>query len=141
MEKACIECKQIPGSKVGYFDIDIGRICYDCFSVNNETDVEKPKFIKKVCSVHKCSTYNHNMMAKHEMPWCDIVSVETTGVQKPKTKYDETLGGLNGNIGRHYYKDWIEYVQQKDKMISAEKSWKKFRDIHGRRRKSRRAYH
>jgi hypothetical protein len=140
MDKACIECKQIPLK--GYYDINIGRICGSCFISNNEPIVTKPTFTKKVCLTHKCSTYNPNLMGSHTMPWCDIVSVETVGIQKPKTKYDETLGGLNGNIGRQYYKDWTEFCQQKDKMIHAQKNWDKFRSEHGRtRRKKQYAYY
>jgi len=133
MERACIECKQVPKEN-GYYDIDIGRVCHGCFVSNNESVVSKPKFTKKVCLVHKCSTYNPNQMGAHEMPWCDIVSIETNGVQKPKTNYDEALGGLNGNIGRHYYKDWTEFCQQKDKMIHAQKNWDKYRNEFGRRK-------
>jgi hypothetical protein len=133
MEKVCIECKNTPQPNE-YFDIDIGRICNNCFNINIKSTVTKPRFVKKVCLTHKCSSYNTGLMASHEMPWCDIVTVETAGVQKPKTQYDESLGGLNGNIGRHYYKDWTEYCQQKDQMIHAEKTWENFRNIHGRRK-------
>ena len=138
MEKACIECKSVPKDR--YYDINIGRICVACFSTNNESTVTKPRFTKKVCTVHRCSTYNPNQMGAHEMPWCDIVSIETAGIQKPKTQYDEKLGGLNGNIGRHYYKDWTVYCQQKDKMLHAEKNWVKYRNEFGRRDKKRNRY-
>lgn len=137
MERACIECKSIP-EKDRYFDIDIGRICHDCFLLDSEPKVNNRVFVKKVCNVHRCSTYNMNMMGSHEMPWCDIVSVETVGIQYPKTKYDPALGGMNGNIGRHYYRDWEIYCQQKDKMIHAEKRWEQFRNQHGRKKRGRR---
>ena len=133
MERACIECKQVPKA-LGYYDIDIGRVCHSCFISAPEASVVKPTFSKKVCLTHKCSTYNPNLMGSHTMPWCDIVTVETVGVQKPKTKYDDSLGGLNGNIGRQYYKDWTEFCQQKDKLIHAEKNWTKYRNEFGRRK-------
>lgn len=131
LERACIECKQVP---VKYYDIDIGRVCHDCFNSKSELVITKPTFTKKVCTTHKCSTYNSNQMAAHEMPWCNIVSVETIGIVKPKTQYDSSMGGLNGNIGRHYYKDWTEYCQQQDKLTHAQKNWIKFRNEHGRRK-------
>ncbi len=141
--RACIECKKTPEE---FYTVDIGIICLKCFTNNDlgklKDDKTKPTFIKKVCTVHKCSSYNPNLMARHEMPWCDIVAIETVGITKPKTKYDESLGGLNGNISRHYYKDWTTYCQQKDKMIHAEKKWEIYRKLNGRpqRRKKRYAY-
>ena len=133
MERACIECKKVPAADQ-YYDIDIGRVCRSCFNDNSADRVVKPTFTKKVCLYHKCSTYNSNQMGAHEMPWCDIVAVQTVGVQKPNTQYDETLGGMNGNIGRHYYKDWTEFCQQKDKLIHAQKDWAKYRRTFGRKR-------
>jgi hypothetical protein len=74
-------------------------------------------------------------MAKHEMPWCDIVSVETNGIIKPKTKYEPSLGGCNGDISRKHYRDWEIYSQQRDKMVNAEKRWAEFRDTHGQKKR------
>lgn len=139
MEQACIECHATP--QHGYFNLDIGIICIRCFTNNSQPTIARRVFVKLVCVIHKCSTYNSRLMGSHEMPWCDIVSIQTSGIQKPKTQYDEKIGGCNGNINRHYYRDWEIYSQQKDKMINAEKKWKTFRDTHGRKlRRKKYAY-
>ena len=65
------------------------------------------------------------MMARHEMPWCDISTEETVGLRRPKT-----YGGMNGNVGRAYFKDWNEYVQRHDRNRHDIKVWEKYQRIH-----------
>jgi len=65
------------------------------------------------------------MMARHEMPWCDIITEVTVGLRKPKT-----FGGMNGDVGRTYFKDWNEYVQRHDRNKHNIKVWEKYQKIH-----------
>ncbi len=65
------------------------------------------------------------MMGRHEMDWCDIIIEETVGIRKPKT-----FGGINGNVGRAYFKDWDEYVQRHDRNKHNIKVWEKYQRIH-----------
>lgn len=121
----CIECKTLEGNQ--YFMLSTGEfICHSCFSRGkpDQKPTNKqhlPMFTKWKCLKHNCHSYNFNMLGRHEMPWCEIITEVTVGIVKPKTS-----GGLNGNLGKHYFPDWIEYVQKNDMEIHAIKSWQKF---------------
>ena len=65
------------------------------------------------------------MMARHEMPWCDIITEATVGLRKPKT-----FGGMNGDVGRAYFDDWNEYVQRHDRNKHNIKVWENYQKIH-----------
>ena len=140
MPFTCTECLQ--EDKIKYYLIPDTRsyICSDCFSKEPEKinlKNSKPKFIRLRCIVHKCSTYNPSLMAKHEMPWCDIYSEETVGVIKPNTEYDSSIGGLNGNISRTYYPDWVSSIQERDRAKHEIASWSKYQRRHKVRKENK----
>ncbi len=132
MLKTCVECMRddqkryllIPGS--GAF------VCESCFTKKPDQPLRKisgkRRFIRWRCKVHECGSYNFSMLGRHEMPWCDISTEETVGLRRPKT-----YGGINGNVGRAYFKDWIDFHKQKDEEKHAVKRWKDYRDKHGKR--------
>lgn len=119
----CKDCGNKEASQ--YFSLPDGYLCQPCFS-KDITPKEEPKqhlpiFYRYICTVHKCGTYNVNVMARHEMPWCNVEKEATVGVVKPKT-----FGGYNGNITKHYFPDWTEHVRRNDNEIHAIKAWQKF---------------
>jgi len=67
-----------------------------------------PVFIRWRCTVHNCGSYSFDNLASHEIDSCNIIREETVGVLKPKT-----WGGMNGNVSRHYVKEWIADCRDK----------------------------
>lgn len=98
--------------------------CDPCFKKGTHLVPNKqhlPMFIRWHCLTHNCGSYNFNRLGKHEMPWCDIVKEETVGILYPKT-----FGGVNGNVGRHYFRDWQEYARREDMQVHYIKAWQTF---------------
>jgi len=80
-----------------------------------------PIFTRWICRKHNCGSYNFNNLGRHEMPWCDIVTEDTAGIIRPKT-----FGGYNGDVSRHYFKDWILYSRTEDMDRHALKAWNNY---------------
>ncbi len=73
------------------------------------------------CITHKTGSYNYNLMSRHEFEACDIVSDVTVGIVKPKT-----YGGVNGDISRNSYPDWVELCRFKENQKKIFSAWGKF---------------
>lgn len=95
----CSNCKET--NKYWFIVIGDSTICNDC-----NDDLEKkivhfstPQlFLRWVCKIHKCGSYNFNNLIRHEMDNCDIENEETVGIIKPKT-----FGGYNGDVSRKWW--------------------------------------
>jgi len=119
----CIQCHTTDSQK--FYLISPNKFkCGDCYTVHKSPGIEKqhlPLFERWVCLIHNCGSYNFNTLSRHEMPWCEIVKETTVGIIKPKT-----FGGVNGNITRHYFRDWQEQAKRTDMEKYAISAWKKF---------------
>jgi hypothetical protein len=73
------------------------------------------------CLKHGCRSYNFNLLNKHEFDNCDIVKDMTVGIVKPKT-----TGGVNGDISRNNYPDWIELCKFKENQKRLSDKWNTF---------------
>jgi hypothetical protein len=60
-------------------------------------------------------------MSRHEFEACEIVTDVTVGVIKPKT-----YGGVNGDISRANYSDWIELCKFKENQKKIFSKWGAF---------------
>ncbi len=71
--------------------------------------------------IHKSGSYNFNLMEGHEFNACEIVTDMTVGIIKPKT-----YGGINGDISRNSYPDWVELCRFKENQKKIFNTWNKF---------------
>ena len=126
----CISCHET-GKKQYYMVKSLGFKCSDCVDGVKQKQVENkqhlPIWPRWKCLTHDCGSYNFNMLTRHEMPWCDITKEYTIGIIKPNT-----FGGHKGNVGRHYFKDWHEFVNRHDTNIKEIKTWRKTQRMIGR---------
>ena len=130
---ACVRCggestdlKKLEG-KAGY-------VCVKCYTGKSPVKHRvRPKFTRWICKRHECGSYNFGNLVRHEMDWCDIVFESSTVIKKPNT-----FGGYNGDVGRHYFKDWQEYCvdkQRSDHLVIAYNNWSEKKS-----RRNKRAY-
>ncbi len=118
----CLNCGSTNSRQ--YFMVKGGFECNKCQSGVDNIVIQKPHlplFERWICTVHNCGSYNFNRLGAHEMPWCDIITEVTIGVIKPKT-----FGGYNGNVNRHYFRDWQEHCKKKDMEKHAISVWRKY---------------
>lgn len=93
------------GDTTSSFFIAIGdkSICTNCKKTNKSKgpkQLQAPRiFTRYICRTHDCATYSvSNMMFRHAMKDCVIVTQQTLGIMRPAT-----TGGINGDIGRNHY--------------------------------------
>lgn len=67
-----------------------------------------PVFPRWRCIEHDCGSYSFSNLSNHQIDSCIILREETVGVVRPKT-----WGGFNGNVSRHYMKEWINECRNK----------------------------
>lgn len=117
-----LECETC-GNTTSLFFIQIGNVslCLSCGKKKNKVAIvnkQKPReFYKYICITHNCSTYSIMNMNRHEMNDCEIESVITLGVEKPKT-----TGGHNGDIGRI----WFLGINEIDRLMHQLGNYRKF---------------
>ena len=122
-ELVCGAC----GKSKSSFFITIGSsmICKEC-ALNHKgklPQVHKPQvFLRYLCKTHDCGTYSvGNMMNRHVMDDCVVITQETLGIIRPAT-----FGGLNGDIGRIHFLG----INQFQRLLTNLENYKKFVHIY-----------
>ena len=123
---ACARCgKQSDnGDSIHKLEGQKGYVCDQCFTgktVVKKKKSSRQKFTRWICKRHNCGSYNFGNLVRHEMDWCDIVFEASSVIKRPAT-----FGGFNGDVGRHYYKDWQEYCidkQRQEFLVNAYNKW------------------
>ncbi len=116
--------------------LGINSICSDCKNKHKSKRIEKlqkpPIFIRYICKTHDCGTYGvTNMMFRHAMKSCDIVTQQTLGIIRPAT-----YGGHNGDIGRRYFLG----INEMNRLEINLANYKKFARIHSRLNRGKVSY-
>ena len=123
MTLLCSKCKTMQRS-LNRKEGEPGLICDKCAGKKIKQKISKSakqKFTRWICKRHDCGSYNFNALVRHEMDWCNIVYESSSTIKTPKT-----FGGMNGNVGRHYFRDWQEYCKDKERsshVITAYSKW------------------
>ncbi len=123
---ACAQCGKPSGSGDNIHKLQgkEGFVCHECHTGKPMVKKKKnsrQKFTRWICKRHNCGSYNFGNLVRHEMDWCDIVFESSSLIKKPGT-----FGGFNGNVGRHYFKDWNEYCvdkQRQEFLVNAYNKW------------------
>lgn len=112
------------GESTSSFFIVIGQssFCSECRAKHKANKIPQPQkppvFTRYICTKHDCATYSvNNMMFRHFMKDCVIITQRTLGVVRPAT-----YGGLNGDIGRIHFLG----VNQLDRLMTNLFNYKKF---------------
>ena len=128
MIRKCSKCEtdKPTGEKKSYFLVNgTSYICRTCLGLQESNHgakkPHKPIFPRWRCNVHKCGSYNFNMLIRHETPWCEISTEHTVGVVKPKT-----FGGYNGDLSRKFLKDWNDFYLQAARRVALVKHWNRY---------------
>ena len=79
-------------------------------------------FNRWICITHDCGSYKFKNLVDHEIPSCEIITVQTVGVIKPKT-----WGGFNGDVSRKYIPEWINFHREKQMQENALENWRVYR--------------
>ena len=116
--------------------LGINSICSDCKNKHKSKHIaqlQKPLiFIRYICKTHDCGTYNvTNMMFRHSMKSCNIVTQQTLGIIRPAT-----YGGFNGDIGRRYFLG----INEMNRLEINLANYKKFARIHSRLNRGKVSY-
>jgi len=56
------------------------------------------------CLTHECGSTKFNNLARHSWDACSIQ--KKVGQLQKNTWHNATIGGLNGDVSRKFYKDW-----------------------------------
>mgnify|MGYP001365287061 CR=1 FL=1 len=133
---ACAQCgtPSSSGDNLHKLQGKDGFVCHECLTgKKQEVKIKKApkhKWQRWICKTHDCGSYNFGNLVRHEMPWCEIVYESSVMLKKPKT-----FGGMNGDVGRHHFKDWQSFCVEKERRDHLVTSYNKWSNKKSRRRK------
>ena len=133
----CAQCGKPSSSGDNLHNLQgkVGYVCHECFTGKKIEKVQKKpasyKWTRWICKTHNCGSYNFGGLDIHEMPLCEIVYESSTRLKRPKT-----FGGMNGDVGRHWFKDWSSFCVEKERRDHLVNSYNKWSNKKSRRKRN-----
>jgi len=73
------------------------------------------------CKTHECGSTKFNNLSRHEWEACTIV--KKNGEPPKNTWHNSTIGGLNGDVSRKFYKDWDKLCLERQQREQKKQNW------------------
>lgn len=80
------------------------------------------------CLTHGCGSTKFNNLSRHAWGACTIV--KKVGKLQKNTWHDSSIGGLNGDVSRKFYRDWDRYCLEKQQRTQKKENWVKQYEAH-----------
>ena len=73
------------------------------------------------CLTHECGSTKFNNLTRHAWEACNIS--KKMGQCRTSTWHNKSIGGLNGDVSRKFYREWDKFCLDKQQMYQKKDNW------------------